>query len=136
MNQVVILDTGPWVSSIDKGDGKHKKCVSFIKQFSGQFLSTYPVLTEVLYLLNDDIRSQQACFHWIRCGAVRLVPIEIDMLDRIEKLMVKYRDTPMDFADASLVAMAEALGINQIFTLDLKGFATFKINGKKPFDMV
>ena len=133
MSAFVLLDTGPWVATIDSGDSKNKACVNFIKQFKGQFLTTYPALTEALYLLNSDLRSQQACFEWIRCGAVRLVQIERDMLERTEVLMTKYADIPMDFADATLVALAEKSGINQIFSLDRKGFTTFKINGKKSF---
>jgi predicted nucleic acid-binding protein len=33
-------------------------------------------------------------------------------------LMDKYKDKPMDVADASLVAAAEWLGMQRIFTLD------------------
>lgn len=33
-------------------------------------------------------------------------------------LMEKYRDTPMDLADASLVAVAESRSLRRIFTLD------------------
>jgi uncharacterized protein len=37
---------------------------------------------------------------------------------RMAELMEKYQDTPMDLADASLVALAEELETTQIFTLD------------------
>lgn len=33
-------------------------------------------------------------------------------------LMQKYRDRPMDLADASLVVAAERLGLHRVFTLD------------------
>lgn len=36
----------------------------------------------------------------------------------MRSLMEKYRDTPMDLADASLVALAETRGLKRIFTLD------------------
>jgi len=38
--------------------------------------------------------------------------------ERMAALMETYRDTPMDLADASLVATAEILGVRRIFTLD------------------
>ena len=47
--------------------------------------------------------------------------------------MEKYHDVPMDFADATLVVLAEETGIHEIFTLDLRGFQVFRILGKKPF---
>ena len=33
-------------------------------------------------------------------------------------MMGKYKDLPMDFADASVVAAAERLGTRRVFTLD------------------
>ncbi len=33
-------------------------------------------------------------------------------------LMAKYQDTPMDLADASLIAVAERLSLRRIFTID------------------
>ncbi|MGE0825627.1 MAG: hypothetical protein AB7G75_02810 [Candidatus Binatia bacterium] len=49
--------------------------------------------------------------------------------------MEQYRDTPMDFADASLVAAAETLHLTQIFTLD-SDFYVYRINGTPPFEVV
>ena len=37
---------------------------------------------------------------------------------RLSVLMEQYQDTPMDLADASLVAAAESLGLAEIFTFD------------------
>jgi predicted nucleic acid-binding protein len=42
------------------------------------------------------------------------------------RLMSKYRDTPMDFPDATLVWTAEQTGIEQILTLDRRGFSTYR----------
>ena len=41
--------------------------------------------------------------------------------------MVRYADAPMDFADATLVAMAEALRLRKVFTVDRNDFATYRI---------
>ena len=49
--------------------------------------------------------------------------------------MEQYRDTPMDFADASLVIAAEILNLTQIFTLD-SDFYVYQINGTTPFKVV
>ena len=50
-------------------------------------------------------------------------------------LMEKYQDTPMDLADASLVAVAEARGLKRILTLD-SDFYIYRINGKDPFEVI
>lgn len=56
-------------------------------------------------------------------------------LYRMSILMDKYQDTPMDFADASLVAAAENLKTNRIFTLD-SDFRVYRINGRESFEII
>lgn len=55
--------------------------------------------------------------------------------ERIRMLMKKYKDTPMDLADASLVTLAEETGLSTIFTLD-SDFYIYRINGKDNFDVI
>ena len=50
--------------------------------------------------------------------------------------MEKYHDLPMDFADATLVALAEESEADHVFTLDRKGFSTYRLRGKKTFRLV
>ena len=50
--------------------------------------------------------------------------------------MEKYADTPMDFADATLVLLAEALGQSEILTLDRRGFSVFRTRRGRPFRRV
>jgi predicted nucleic acid-binding protein len=136
MSTVTLLDTGPWLACIDRGDSKHAECLAWLTKNTGTFVSTLAVLTEVLYLLNHSIKAQQACFDWIRSGVVNLIDLDLEMLAHAEKLMTKYQDIPMDFADATMVILAERLGINRIFTLDHRGFSTFKFDLRKKFELV
>jgi uncharacterized protein len=48
-------------------------------------------------------------------------------------LMTRYEDTPMDFADATLVLLAEELGVTDILTLDRRGFSTYRTATGKAF---
>ena len=54
---------------------------------------------------------------------------------RMRELMAKYKDTPMDLADASLVAAAEVLGVRRIFTVD-SDFVVYRLPGKLSFEIV
>jgi predicted nucleic acid-binding protein len=49
--------------------------------------------------------------------------------------MAKYKDMPMDLADATLVAAAEALGLTRIFTLD-RDFQVYRWRGKRKFEVI
>lgn len=50
-------------------------------------------------------------------------------------LMGKYADTPMDLADATLVATAEDLGTDRIFTID-RDFHVYRTSNRKRFKLI
>ena len=53
----------------------------------------------------------------------------------MRELMRRYRDTPMDFADASIVSAAERLGTRRVFTLD-RHFHVYRIDDRHAFEVV
>jgi hypothetical protein len=129
----ILLDTGPFVALLDSSEKSHERCTAFFKEFRGHLFTTEPVLTEVLYLLGPFIKAQKAGIEFILKGGAMLVPQSQESLSRGLELIEKYKDTPMDFADATLVVLAEEMGITEIFTLDVKGFNTYRIDGRKTF---
>lgn len=122
----VLLDTGPWVALIDKSERMHKKCFKWLQDFSGELYSTEAVLTEVMYLLNFSPAAQLSAIDFVLKGAVHMVPSTKDSLQRVRKLMDKYSDIPMDFADATLVTLAEETQVFNICTLDKKDFTLYR----------
>lgn len=129
----IILDTGALVALLDRSEATHERCVRFFSSFRGGVYTTEPVLTEALYLLGPSAKAQQRCIDFILKGGAALVPQSAASLSRAAILMNKYHDIPMDFADATLVVLAEETGINEIFTLDIRGFQAYRIHGRKHF---
>lgn len=129
----VLLDTGPFVALLDKSEKNHERCVAFFQAFKGTFLTTEPVLTEAVYLLGRSLTAQRACIEFVVRGGATLIPQSAQSLSRAVVWMEKYQDLPMDFADATLVSLAEEAGIGEIFTLDRRGFHTYRLRGKKAF---
>ena len=129
----ILLDTGALVALLDRSEAAHKECVNFFSSFRGAVYTTEPVLTEALYLLGPSVKAQRVCIDFILKGGATLVPQSPASLVRVSALMDKYHDVPMDFADATLVVLAEETGIYEIFTLDVRGFQVYRILGKKPF---
>jgi len=66
---------------------------------------------------------------------VRLHPPPAGEWQRIRVLMRRYADTPMDVADASLVAAAEALCQRRIFTID-RHFYIYRQQQGQAFEVV
>lgn len=130
-----ILDTGFFVALLDKSESNHDRCVASFKNFKGALLTTEPVLTEAIYLLGPSIKAQKACIEFISKGGATLVPQSMDSLSRAVVLIEKYRDIPMDFADATIVVLAEEAGIDEVLTLDMRGFSAYRIHGRKTFSV-
>jgi hypothetical protein len=128
-----LLDTGAFVGLLDKSEKNHERCVTFFRDFKGKLLTTEPVLTETIYLLGPLVKAQKASIEFILRGGATLIPQSMESLSRAVALMEKYKDIPIDFADATLVSLAEETGIHEVFTLDVKGFSAYRIYGRKTF---
>jgi predicted nucleic acid-binding protein len=61
------------------------------------------------------------------------VPSSLESLGRSNKLMEKYKDLPMDFADATLICLAQDLAIKNIVTFDKKHFSIYSLQGRQTF---
>jgi uncharacterized protein len=131
----VIMDTGPWVALIDRSESRHKECVDWFKEFRGEIYSSEAVLTEVLHLLSFSFPARSAGLDFVLNGAVTLVPSSIKSLLTVKKLMEKYKDLPMDFADGSLVCIAQDLGIYDAVTFDQRHFGLYRV-AKKSFSIM
>jgi len=132
----LLLDTGAFVALVDRDEKFHEPCVAALERWTGRVVSTEAVLTETLYLVGPDFRAQKNCLEFILRGAFQLVPSSAKSLGRAAFLMEKYRNVPMDFADATLVALAEELETDTVFTLDRRGFSVYRLNRNKPFRII
>lgn len=131
-----ILDTGPWVALIDRSERMHASTVDWFRGFEGSLYTTEAVLTEVLYLLDFSIRAQGSALDFVTRSVVELVPAGIESLKTTKRLMSKYSDLPMDYADATIVTLAMETGIEQVVTFDKRDFAIYRLSRNKGFTIV
>ena len=135
---MTLIDTGPLVALLDKGQGEvHQKCVAAQKNLVGPLLTTWPCFTEAMYFLQQlrGWEGQAALWDFVGRGALFLHAPSDEETARMRALMEKYQDTPMDLADASLVALAESHGLKRILTLD-SDFYVYRINDSEPFEVL
>jgi predicted nucleic acid-binding protein len=110
--------------------------VEAFKTLRGPLFSTWMPITEAMYLLGFSSRAQDALLEMVARQAIRVLPIGIDDLPEIRAFMAKYRDLPMDFADATLVQIANREKIGRIFTLDRRDFSVYRLSEGRSFDIV
>jgi uncharacterized protein len=136
---VILLDAGPLVALFDPRDGAHQKARATLGGIREELVTTVPVLTEVFHLLGSASRGAVSVRAFLLKGGLRVWWLDDASILRALRLMDEYADRPMDFADASLVAAAEALRTTRVFTIDRRDFLTYRARvGRKlrPFTIV
>jgi uncharacterized protein len=134
---VTLTDAGPLVALIDRGEEDHETCARALATLTLPLVTTWPAFTEAMYLLGGagGWTAQEALWRLVLRGELQVRGLEGDRLQRMRDLMEKYRDTPMDLADASLVALAEAMNLHRIFTLD-SDFRIYRSHRRRAFQIV
>jgi hypothetical protein len=132
----LLLDTGALVSLLDRSQRLHEKCVRFFDAWEGPVLSTEAVLTEATHLLGRVSGGREACLDFVLSGGAVLVPTTVPALRRARELLHHYADLPMDYADATLVVLAEELATDLVFTTDRRDLRVYRLKGRRPFRIV
>lgn len=132
----LILDTGALVSLLDRSQKRHEAFAGFFDEWDRPVVSTEAVLTEATHLLGGLEGGRQACLDFFLSGAALLVPATNASLRRCRNLVDQYSDLPMDYADATLVVLAEDMGTNLVFTTDRRDFAVYRIKGRRRFEVL
>ena len=134
---MILVDAGPLIALIDRGERDHERCVETLSNLTAPMVTTWPAFTEAMYLLGSagGWKAQETLWKLLDRGDLQLVPLDDAGQGRTQALMAKYRDTPMDLADATLVAAAEALGLTRIFSLD-RDFQVYRWKGKRKFEVI
>ena len=133
---MILVDTGPLVAFFDASDNYHRICLNVLKDLDSPLLTVWPVLTEAFYLLNFSWKAQDNLWEFLARGAMEIVHPERKEMERCRVLMNKYKDLPMDLADAALVATAETTKIKTIFTLDYKDFNLYRPLHVEGFELI
>ena len=128
-----LVDTGAILALLDRDDRWHRACVEAFQALRLPLLTSAAVLTELFHLVGDHPREVAAAWTFIRSGAVTLAPIEDADLPSLQALMARYSDRPMDFADATLVHLAQRQSLTTILTVDHDDFETYRIDGRRRF---
>lgn len=127
----LLLDTGALVSLLDRRQTRHREFVEFFESYEGVVVSTDAVLTEATHLMGRVAGGREACLDFFLAGGATLVPSNQASLRRCRDLIAKYSDLPMDYADATLLVLAEDLGADQVLTSD-RDFTSYRLGTGRP----
>jgi hypothetical protein len=133
-----LVDTGAVVALVNRADRHHAVAVEWFRAFRGELLTTDAVITETAYVLASSLVHQQAALLWFeRARTAGLLHVEaVEDYSLIAGILARYASLPCDYADASLIALAERSGVSAIATVDQRDFSVYRIQGRKRFRIV
>ena len=135
---MILTDTGPFIALLDQRDDFHQPCLEALNRLPAEpMLTTWPCLTEAMHILGSvgGYRYQSKLWRWIEDGKLELHDLTSLEIEKMDALMKKYQDTPMDLADASLVAVAESMKLKQIFTID-SDFRIYRLSDGSALEII
>ncbi len=100
-----------------------------------RLLTTWPCVTDATHIL-ERVDLQLALLAFLHGGRCEVRDFGADHLDRFITWIGKYRDRPMDFADASLLWLAVDIGCAEILTTDRADFETYRLPGGRRFKLL
>jgi len=129
----VLLDTGPLVALFKRNDAFHRRAVEWFARNRSDLVTTHAVLTEAWHLISPPARGKLMQF---AAEALVVPPLPGGVVPRLAKLLARYADTPMDYADGTLVLLAHDLGVLRVVTLDMGHFSAYRTEGRKALRLV
>jgi uncharacterized protein len=136
MHPVALADTGFLLALLDRSDEWHEVCARTFQNVRLPLLTSEAILTELFYLAGARVSESDAVWRFVRSGAIVLATITTADLPPLQELMSRYKDRPMDFADATLVHLAQRESLGTILTVDHDDFETYRIGGRKRFTIL
>ena len=133
---MIIVDTGFWVALANKNDNYHEAVKKTFAKYNEPLITTWCVVTENCYFLQSR-RGVEGAITFINAmskGLFEVFEMKNNDVLRIRELMTKYKDLPMDLADASLVVLAEKCQTGRILSLDIKDFSIYQWGNNNYFD--
>jgi len=123
---VILVDTGPLIALADADDAHHQVCVDYFNNAPRPLLIPSSVVPEACYLIGRYLgTTAEARF-------LRAFPDELTL----EQVATGDLRRCADMVDASVIAMAERLGLRTIATLDRRHFTVVRPRHIATFDLV
>lgn len=115
---------------IDRDDRHHTASLDLLETHPGPLIVPTLIVTEVAYLLGTRLGADPEVRFLGDFAAGNLIvePVAASDWLRMAELVAQYADLPLGTVDASVIAAAERLGVNDIATLDHRHFTVVRSN--------
>lgn len=125
---MIVVDTGVLYAGADRDDRHHRACAELLATHPGPLLVPVPVIVESAWLIEARLGPGPEAAFLRSLSAVGLSRVDLVQADwdRVVELIETYHDLGLGLVDASVIAVAERLGITEIATLDRRHFTVVR----------
>lgn len=135
-SNTVLIDTGPIVALLRRNDADKARCEATMEKLPTPLVTTWPVITEVCWLVRREPDGVAKLFDGLRVGLLAIGALDEGAPAWIAAFMARYRSIGAQLADASLAYLAERLDIRTVFTLDRRDFSVYRLRGNRALRVV
>jgi predicted nucleic acid-binding protein len=131
----LICDTGALLDYLVIGSPDHRAFRTAIDRARTRYVPAL-VLAELDYFLRDEREAMRSFVRDLARGAFTHAPAEVDQLTRAMQIDRDYGDLRLGLVDATIVALAEQLGVRRIATRDVRHFSAVRFADGGAFELV
>lgn len=131
----LLCDTGALLDYLDADAADHLAFRKTIDEARTRYVPGL-VLSEVDYFLRKERQAMRAFVRDLARGAFTYAPPTIDLLERAMEIDRAYADLAVGLVDASVMALAEQVGVYRIATRDVRHFAPIRLRGGRSLELV
>jgi predicted nucleic acid-binding protein len=131
----LICDTGALIDYLVESAPDHGLFRKAIDRARTRYVPGL-VLAEVDYFLRGERQGMQLFMQDLARGAFTYAPPTLGQLTRAMEVDRRFADLSLGLVDASVVALAESLGICRLATRDVRHFAAVRLRDGRAFDLV
>ena len=128
---MIVCDTGPLVAAALSNDADHKACIELFTALHAarrELLVPGTVVAEAGYLLAREAGARVESLFLRSLADGDFTPVDVSSADyaRMADLVTAYESLPLGTTDASVIAIAERLGLTDVATLDRRHFTVVR----------
>lgn len=134
----VALDTGVALSAADRDEPRHHACVEIMRAHRGELVMAAPVVAETAWMIESRLgpAAEARFVRLVTSEEIEVVDLDLDGYRRCVELIETYADMGLGLVDASVVAVAERLGITTVATLNRRDFAVVRPGHVEAFELI
>jgi uncharacterized protein len=135
---VIVVDTGVLLAAVSSTDRHHRESAELLVEHAGSLVTPAMVIAETAWMIESIVgpTAEAAFVASAANGELGVQDLEADDYRRCAELIEHYADLGLGLVDASVVAVAERLGVTVLATLNRRDFTVVRPRHCEAFELL